>query len=97
MLPIFRLQAAINSHGWHVAVGATERAIACRRKRVGEARLGNVAGGLAEDAFRLGLKDLKRHGHFYLCIYNRLPNGRGSEPRTESALLVRCCWIFQGV
>lgn len=45
--------------------------------------LRDVSGCLTEDAFRLGLKDLKRHGHFYF----RTEGEHGRALRSQSDLV----------
>src|SRR5665213_3513216 len=51
-LPVLRLQPALNAHGGHVTIGAAERAIARGRERVRKPRLGDEAGGGAQDGSR---------------------------------------------
>src|SRR5262249_45086602 len=55
--PVVRLESAVKAHGGDVAVAASVAAVAGRGQRVGEAGMGEVAGGFAEDAFRVRLED----------------------------------------
>jgi hypothetical protein len=76
MLPVLGFEAAVDAHGRDVAVGAGEGAVAGRGEGVGEAGLGDEAGGAGEDgAGRLG-KDAEAAGHFLImcrCAMAGLP------------------------
>src|ERR1022692_3158877 len=77
MVPVVRFQPAVDAHGGDVTIGASERAVARRRERVREARLGDEARGGGENAGGLGAVDLETHS--YYCRRGGSPPGlRGS-------------------
>jgi hypothetical protein len=67
--PIVVFQAAVDSHGGDIAVGAPERTVARGREGMCESRLCDETCRLGEDTARWLLEDLKTLPH---CLYSNV-------------------------